>query len=235
MVVRIDGAELVNNEELVYVDRGESLVIHRVLNVVVSQSIDSNSWLRNNIFRTKCMAKEMVEKLGLKAENHPEPHQLTWLKKENFVKVSRPWQFDRKTKHDGFHNTYSFQKDDVHITLVSVNTRGSHEDEPTLFLKRAEFEDVVACDASGVGIGGVLSQNQRPIAFFIKKLSDARGKYSTYDKESYAINHESLKYIHGQHKIKPRHAKWVKFLQAFSFVIKHKDKSQNQVVDALSR
>ncbi|GJR63598.1 putative retrotransposon protein [Tanacetum coccineum] len=53
----IDGDELVNNEELVYVDRGETLVIHRVLNVVVSQSIDSNSWLRNNIFRTKYMAK----------------------------------------------------------------------------------------------------------------------------------------------------------------------------------
>nr|GEY80590.1 hypothetical protein [Tanacetum cinerariifolium] len=39
----------------------------------------------------------------------------------------------------------------------------------------------------GVGIGGVLSQNQRLIAFFSKKLNDTRRKYSIYDKEFYAI------------------------------------------------
>lgn len=31
------------------------------------------------------------------------------------------------------------------------------------------------------------------------------------------------------------HALWVEFLQAYSFVIKHKTGSQNQVADALSR
>ncbi|GJS52676.1 reverse transcriptase domain-containing protein [Tanacetum coccineum] len=100
----------------------------------------------------------------------------------------------------------------------------------------------VECDASGVGIGGVLSQTQRPIAFFSEKLNDARRKYSTYDKEFYVIvcsldtwrhyllsnefvlfsDHEALKFINGQHKLKPRHAKWVEFIQAFSFVIRHK-------------
>ncbi|GKB37689.1 splicing factor 3B subunit 1, partial [Tanacetum coccineum] len=113
----------------------------------------------------------------------------------------------------------------------------------------------VECDASGVGISGVLSQNQWPIAFFSEKLNDARRKYSTYDKEFYVIvrsldtwrhcllsnefvmfsDHEALKFINGQHKLKPRHAKWVEFIQAFSFVIRHKAGSNNQVADALSR
>ncbi|GJW38856.1 reverse transcriptase domain-containing protein [Tanacetum coccineum] len=47
-------------DELVYPDRGEVLVIQRVLNVAVSKSIDDNSWLRNNIFRTKCTSKGKI-------------------------------------------------------------------------------------------------------------------------------------------------------------------------------
>nr|GEU55622.1 RNA-directed DNA polymerase [Tanacetum cinerariifolium] len=46
---------------------------------------------------------------------------------------------------------------------------------------------------------------------------------------------QALKFINGQHKLKPRHAKWVEFIQAFSFVIRHKVRSDNQVADALSR
>lgn len=71
------------------------------------------------------------------------------------------------------------------------------------------------CDASGLGIGGVLSQEGWPIAFFSEKLNGAKLTYSTYDLEFYAIiqaikhwsyylaykefvlntDHEALKYI----------------------------------------
>ena len=113
----------------------------------------------------------------------------------------------------------------------------------------------VECDASHVGIGNVLSQERRPIAFFSEKLNEEKRKYSTYDKEFYAIyralsqwsqyflykpfvlfsDHEALKFINHQLKLNRRHETWVEFLQAYNFTIKHKVGVHNVVEDALSR
>ena len=119
------------------------------------------------------------------------------------------------------------------------------------FSKTFEIE----CDASGVGIGAVLTQDGRPIAYFSEKLNGAVLNYPVYDKEMYALiraletwqhylwpkefvihsDHEALKHIKGQHKLNKRHAKWVEYLESFPYVIKYKKGKENIVADALSR
>jgi hypothetical protein len=111
------------------------------------------------------------------------------------------------------------------------------------------------CDASGVGIGGVLMQNGKPVAYFSEKMTGPVLNYSTYDKELYALvrslqtwrhylwpkefvihsDHESLKYIRSQNNLNRRHAKWVEFIESFPYIIKHKKGKDNVIADALSR
>ncbi|PKI31978.1 hypothetical protein CRG98_047631 [Punica granatum] len=94
-------------------------------------------------------------------------------------------------------------------------------------------------DASKVRIGVLLSQNNRPIAFFSEKLTGAKVRYNTYDVEFYAVvqavkhwrhyrfhrefilytDHEALKQLHSQDKVLARHASRVAYLERFTFVV----------------
>lgn len=119
------------------------------------------------------------------------------------------------------------------------------------FTKTFEIE----CDASGIGIGGVLMQEGKPIAYFSEKLGSAQLNYPVYDKELYALvraletwqhylwpkefvihsNHEALKYLRGQANLNRRHAKWVEFIESFPYIVRYKKGKENVVADALSR
>jgi hypothetical protein len=59
--------------------------------------------------------------------------------------------------------------------------------QPILVLPYFEKTFQGKCDASGVAIGAILSQNNKPISYFSEKLNDVKRKYSTYDKEFYVV------------------------------------------------
>ena len=48
-------------------------------------------------------------------------------------------------------------------------------------------------------------------------------------------DHESLKHLKDQGKLKKRHARWMEFIETFPYVIRYKKGKENVVADALCR
>lgn len=126
---------------------------------------------------------------------------------------------------------------------------------PTLALPDWSHPFTVECDASGVGIGAILTQRGRPLAYFSAPLKGTMLSWSTYEKEMLAIvkavrkwrhyllgrsfvvktDHVSLKYLMEQRITTPAQSRWLPKLLGFDYKIEYKKGSLNQGADALSR
>lgn len=113
----------------------------------------------------------------------------------------------------------------------------------------------VHTDASDYAVGGVLVQEDHPVAFESRKLNPAEQRYSAHEKEMVAVLHclqiwrvyllgmkfvvktdnVANTYFKTQQKLSPKQARWQKILAEYDFVWIHKPGKQNQVADALSR
>jgi hypothetical protein len=166
----------------------------------------------------------------------------------NFNRICAPMMDTVKKRDKSFHWTEEAEK---RFKLLKIKITK----QPVLVLPDFNKTFQVKCDTSGFVIGLVLSQDNRPIAYFSEKLNKTKIKYSTYDKEFFAViqalrksrhylvpkkfvlysNNHALQFITRQDKLNQKHAKWVEFMQNFTFVINHISGTDNKVVDALSR
>jgi ribonuclease HI len=113
----------------------------------------------------------------------------------------------------------------------------------------------VYCDASGIGLGCVLMQNNRVIAYASRALRTHEQNYPTHDLELAAVihalkiwrhhlmgakcniytDHKSLKYIFTQADLNMRQRRWLELIKDYDLEVHYHPGKANVVADALSR
>lgn len=125
---------------------------------------------------------------------------------------------------------------------------------PILALPDLRREFQVICDASDFGVGAVLLQDGRVIAYYSKKLNSAERNYSATERELLAVvyaltewrcyvlgkqvtvttDHQCNTYLQQQVGLSPRRARWAERLQEFE-ILWVWEPGKSNVADALSR
>ncbi|GAU45188.1 hypothetical protein TSUD_178810 [Trifolium subterraneum] len=126
---------------------------------------------------------------------------------------------------------------------------------PVLILPDAKESFVVYCDASKLGLGGVLMQKGKVVAYASRQLKVHERNYPTHDLELAAVvftlkvwrhylygsrfevfsDHKSLKYLFDQKELNMRQRRWLEFLKDYDFELSYHPGKANVVADALSR
>ena len=114
---------------------------------------------------------------------------------------------------------------------------------------------IVYCDASMAGLGCVLMQSGRVVAYGSRQFKNHEQNYPTNDMELATVvfalkiwrhylygeefevysDHKSLKYIFTQRDLNMRQRRWMEFLEDYDFTLHYHPGKANVVADALSR
>ena len=111
------------------------------------------------------------------------------------------------------------------------------------------------CDSSKDGLGCVLMQSGKVVAYGYRQLKNHEQNYPTHDMELAAVvfaleiwlhylygeqfevfsDHKSLKYIFTQRDLNMRQRRWMEFLEDYDFILHYHLSKANVVADALSQ
>ncbi|GJY51177.1 putative reverse transcriptase domain-containing protein [Tanacetum coccineum] len=126
---------------------------------------------------------------------------------------------------------------------------------PVLALPDGPEDFVVYCDASGIGLGCVLMQRGKVIAYASRQLKIYEKNYTTHDLELGAVvfalkiwrhylygtksviytDHKSLQHIFSQKELNMRQRRWIELFSDYDCEIRYHPGKANVVADALSR
>ena len=134
------------------------------------------------------------------------------------------------------------------------NLKKAITEAPVLVFPNPAVQYTVYCDASMYGVGAILAQNGKPVAFYSKKFTKEQINYSTYEQEFTAVvqalrvwrcylegvkfilytDHQPLIYYNNQPQLSRRQARWLNTIASFDFEWKHIKGTENPA-DPLSR
>ncbi|GJW01342.1 putative reverse transcriptase domain-containing protein [Tanacetum coccineum] len=154
----------------------------------------------------------------------------------------------------GHYEFQTKQKHEEHLKLI-LELLKKDEFAPILALPERAENFIVYCDASHKGLGDVLMQNEKVIAYASRQLKYHEKNYTTHDLELGAVvfalkiwrhylygtkctvftDHKSLQQILDQKELNMRQCRWLELLSDYDCEIRYHTGKANIVADALSK
>jgi hypothetical protein len=165
---------------------------------------------------------------------------------ENFSKIAKPMTELLKS------NTPYVWSDKCEASFQELKTRLTTT--PVLTLPDASKDFVVYCDASRKGLGCVLMQGGKVVAYASRQLRKHEENYPTHDLELTTVihtlkiwrhylmgnkcdiytDHKSLKYIFTHSELNLRQRRWLELIKDYNLNIHYHPGKANVIADALS-